>query len=78
MTVYRVIHSLQNQEQNVPDELRIRTMIRIIIEDRILVLGMNGCGVVEVSPNSALGWRRMVSLTPTPRYKIGGSFPFIH
>lgn len=63
MTVYRAIHSLLKQEQSVPDELRIRTLTQTLMEDRVLVLGMNGCGGVEVqlhvSLNSALGWRRL-------------------
>ena len=44
-----------------------------LMENRVLVLGMNGSGRVEVqlhvNLNSALRWRRLVSLTPTPRYK---------
>jgi len=56
-------------------------MIHTLMEDRVLVLGMSGCGGVEVqlhvSLNSALGWRRMVSLTPTPRYKVEEVFPLL-
>jgi len=62
-----------------PDELRIRTTSHALMEDRVLVFGVNGCGGVEVqlhvSPSEAPGWRQMVSLTPTPRYKVEKVFP---
>ena len=55
-----------------PDELRIGTMSHALMD-------VNGCGGVDVqlhvSPNETLGWRRMVSLTPTPRYKVEEVFP---